>query len=82
MKQKEEREAAQEAELNRIKSEKEREIARLRQLQERAQDRQAQIDELRAKRYQEAKDRQWRMNQIVRKQNKSIQSKNKKDYCR
>jgi hypothetical protein len=58
------REAAQEAELLRVRSEKEKEIARLRALQERAQDRQSAIDELRAKRYQEAKDRAWRSQQV------------------
>lgn len=61
---KEEREARNEAELSRIRNEKEKEIARLRAMQERAQDRQSAIDELRAKRYQEAKDRAWRQSQI------------------
>ena len=61
---KEEREARNEAELLRIRTEKEKEIARLRAMQERAQDRQSAIDELRAKRYQEAKDRAWRQSQI------------------
>lgn len=61
---KEARDAENEAELTRIRNEKEKEIARLRAMQERAQDRQAAIDELRAKRYQEAKDRQWRQGQI------------------
>ena len=61
---KEAREAAQEEELFRVRNEKEKEIARLRALQERAQDRQSAIDELRAKRYQEAKDRAWRAQQV------------------
>jgi hypothetical protein len=39
-------------------------LIRLRAMQERAQDRQSAIDELRAKRYQEQKDRQWRMQQM------------------
>lgn len=57
IKNKEAREAAAEAELERIKAEKEKEVARLRAMQEKAQDRQSQMDELRAKRYQEANDR-------------------------
>jgi len=61
---KEAREAANEAELNRIRAEKEKEHARLLAMQERAQDRQSAIDELRAKRYQEAKDREWRQGQL------------------
>lgn len=61
---KDEREARNEAELLRIRNEKEKEIGRLRAMQERAQDRQSAIDELRAKRYQEAKDRAWRQSQI------------------
>ena len=49
-----EREAAYEAEQEKIRIEKEREIARLRTLQERAKDEQAERDALRAKRAQEA----------------------------
>jgi len=52
---KELREQQQETEQERIRQDKEKEVARLRAQQERAQDRQSQIDELRAKRYQEAK---------------------------
>lgn len=44
----------------RIKAEKEKEIARLRSLQEKAQDKQAEMDALRARRAQEAYDREWR----------------------
>jgi len=40
------------------------EIARLRAQQEKAQDRQSAIDELRAKRYQETKDRNFRQIQL------------------
>lgn len=36
------------------------ETARLRAQQERANDRQAELDELRARRYQEAYEREWR----------------------
>lgn len=61
---KEARDAANEAELNRVRAEKEKEHARLLAMQERAQDRQSAIDELRARRYQEAKDREWRQAQI------------------
>lgn len=45
----------------RIKAEKEKEIARLRSLQEKAQDKQAELDALRARRAQEAHDREYRM---------------------
>lgn len=65
IKEKEAREAAAEAEVERIKQEKELECARLRAMQEKAQDRQAAIDELRAKRYQEARDRAWRKTQLA-----------------
>ncbi|XP_077647737.1 cilia- and flagella-associated protein 45 [Urocitellus parryii] len=54
------REAEFEAEQNRIRREKEKEFARLMALQERAQDYQAEQDALRAKRNQEAADREWR----------------------
>jgi hypothetical protein len=54
-----------EAEKDARKHEQERETARLRALQERAMDRRGEIDELRAKRYQEAKDRAWRQNQMA-----------------
>eukprot|EP01060_Flectonema_neradi_P041275 TRINITY_DN974_c0_g2_i1.p1 TRINITY_DN974_c0_g2~~TRINITY_DN974_c0_g2_i1.p1 ORF type:complete len:481 (+),score=147.68 TRINITY_DN974_c0_g2_i1:61-1503(+) len=53
-----EQEIAQEHE--RIKAEKEREIARLRSLQEKAQDKQAELDALRARRAQEAAEREHR----------------------
>jgi hypothetical protein len=64
IKRKEQREREAEEEAERIRSEKEKEVARLRAQQERALDRQSAIDELRAKRYQEAKDRQWRQQQM------------------
>lgn len=48
------------AEKERIAKEKELETARLRALQERAADKQSELDELRARRYQEAKEREWR----------------------
>ncbi|XP_054760160.1 cilia- and flagella-associated protein 45-like [Lytechinus pictus] len=60
MKQKAEREAAYEAEQERIRIEKEKEIARLRALQERAKDYQAEKDAQRAKRNQEERERDWR----------------------
>ena len=44
----------------RIKAEKEKEIARLRAMQEKAQDKQAELDALRARRAQEAYDREFR----------------------
>lgn len=48
------------AEKERIAHEKEMETARLRAMQERAADKQSELDELRARRYQEAKEREWR----------------------
>ena len=60
LKAKEERELAYQNELERQRIEKEKEIARLRALQERAQDKQAEKDALRAKRHQEAYEREWR----------------------
>lgn len=65
IKEKEAREAAAEAEAERVKQEKEMEVARLRAQQEKAQDRQSQVDELRAKRYQEARDRAWRKTELA-----------------
>ncbi|KAG2500981.1 hypothetical protein HYH03_000803 [Edaphochlamys debaryana] len=58
--QKDLREQALLAEKDRIAKEKEMETARLRAMQERAADKQAELDELRARRYQEAKEREWR----------------------
>uniref|UniRef100_A0A8B9E3Q1 Cilia- and flagella-associated protein 45 n=1 Tax=Anser cygnoides TaxID=8845 RepID=A0A8B9E3Q1_ANSCY len=58
--QKMEREAEFEAEQERIRREKEKEMARLRAMQERALDHQAERDALRAKRSQEAAEREWR----------------------
>jgi hypothetical protein len=54
------REQAQVEEQIKLKAEKEKEIARLRSLQEKAQDKQAEMDALRARRAQEAYDREWR----------------------
>lgn len=58
-KQQREQEAAEEQ--IRIKAEKEKEIARLRSLQEKAQDKQAELDALRARRAQEAHEREYRI---------------------
>uniref|UniRef100_A0A8C3GNM8 Cilia- and flagella-associated protein 45 n=1 Tax=Cairina moschata TaxID=8855 RepID=A0A8C3GNM8_CAIMO len=58
--QKMEREAEFEAEQEKIRREKEKETARLRAMQERAQDHRAEQDALRAKRSQEAAEREWR----------------------
>jgi hypothetical protein len=60
LKYKEQREFEEEQGKAAIKASKEKEISRLRAEQERAQDRQSQIDELRARRYQEQRDRKWR----------------------
>ncbi|KAK9811804.1 hypothetical protein WJX72_010377 [[Myrmecia] bisecta] len=60
IREKELREAALAEERVRVAKEKELETARLRAKQERAADRQAEIDELRARRYSEAYEREWR----------------------
>eukprot|EP01059_Diplonema_ambulator_P010938 TRINITY_DN20955_c0_g1_i1.p1 TRINITY_DN20955_c0_g1~~TRINITY_DN20955_c0_g1_i1.p1 ORF type:complete len:497 (+),score=241.35 TRINITY_DN20955_c0_g1_i1:41-1492(+) len=60
IKEKDTREAEIQAEHDKVKAEKEREIARLRSLQEKAQDKQAELDALRARRAQEAAEREWR----------------------
>lgn len=62
--QKQAREKELEEKQDRLRVEREKEIARLRAQQERAQDRQSAMDELRAKRYQEDLDRQWRVKQL------------------
>lgn len=75
IRQKEMREQEMEREQLRIKAKKEKETARLRALQEKAADRQSQIDELRAKRYQEERDRAWRASQLANAQKKEAQMK-------
>lgn len=60
IKEKERREQEIQDEQRRIKAEKEKEIARLRSQQEKAQDKQAELDALRARRAQEALEREWR----------------------
>ncbi|XP_067169257.1 cilia- and flagella-associated protein 45 [Apteryx mantelli] len=67
-------EAEFEAEQERIRREKEKETARLRALQEKAQDCQAEKDALRAKRIQEAAEREWR-----RKEKEAAQKKAETD---
>mmetsp|Transcript_18082 Transcript_18082/g.30965 ORF Transcript_18082/g.30965 Transcript_18082/m.30965 type:complete len:510 (-) Transcript_18082:446-1975(-) len=57
---KEARELEIATEKERIAAEKELETSRLRAMQERAADKAAELDELRARRYQEAKEREWR----------------------
>ncbi|WIA11863.1 hypothetical protein OEZ85_011949 [Tetradesmus obliquus] len=54
------REQALAAEKEAIAREKEMEVARLRAMQEKQADHQSEQDELRARRYQEAKEREWR----------------------
>lgn len=68
--QKMQREAEYEAEQRRIKREKEKEVARLRALQERDRDYKAEQDEIRARRNQEAAEREWR-----KKEKEQIQKK-------
>eukprot|EP01061_Rhynchopus_euleeides_P032268 TRINITY_DN53546_c0_g1_i1.p1 TRINITY_DN53546_c0_g1~~TRINITY_DN53546_c0_g1_i1.p1 ORF type:complete len:508 (+),score=219.80 TRINITY_DN53546_c0_g1_i1:114-1526(+) len=60
LKEKDAREQSIAEEHERVKAEKEREIARLRSLQEKAQDKQAELDALRARRAQEAAEREHR----------------------
>ncbi|KAF5905486.1 cilia- and flagella-associated protein 45, partial [Clarias magur] len=55
-----EREAEYEAEQTRLKKEKEKEVARLRALQERDRDLKSEQDAVRARRNQEAAEREWR----------------------
>lgn len=61
IKEKQAREQEVAEEQLRVKAEKEKEIARLRSLQEKAQDKQAELDALRARRAQEAYDREYRL---------------------
>ncbi|XP_063061143.1 cilia- and flagella-associated protein 45 isoform X2 [Engraulis encrasicolus] len=68
--QKLQREAEYEAEQQRIKREKEKEVARMRALQEKDRDYKAEQDEIRARRNQEAAEREWRRKekeQVLRK---------------
>jgi hypothetical protein len=60
LKDKERREQDVQDEQRRFKAEKELEITRLRSMQEKAQDKQAELDALRARRAQEAYERDWR----------------------
>ncbi|KAI8464416.1 MAG: tumor suppressor, Mitostatin-domain-containing protein [Monoraphidium minutum] len=60
IRQRDAREQAAAAERERAAQEREMEVARLRGLQERLADRQGEVDEMRARRWQEAKDREWR----------------------
>jgi hypothetical protein len=60
VREKERRDQEHQDEMRRTAGEKEREIARLRSHQERAQDKQAEVDALRARRAQEAYDREQR----------------------
>lgn len=64
LKQKEAREHALEQEKLRIQEQKDAEFNRQRQMREKANNQAAAMDELRAKRYQEAADRQWRQRQM------------------
>ncbi|GMH38916.1 hypothetical protein BSKO_06814 [Bryopsis sp. KO-2023] len=61
------KEQAAAEEKERIAREKELEVARLRAQQEKAADKQAELDELRARRYQEAKEREWRAREVASK---------------
>lgn len=59
------REGAELAKQEALKKIKEEETARMRAQQERAQDKQSELDELRARRYQEAYEREWRMKEAA-----------------
>ena len=60
------REAALQAERERVAAEKEREIARLRAAQEKAADKQSELHELRARRHAEAAEREWRAQEMAK----------------
>eukprot|EP01065_Artemidia_motanka_P028888 TRINITY_DN3463_c0_g1_i1.p2 TRINITY_DN3463_c0_g1~~TRINITY_DN3463_c0_g1_i1.p2 ORF type:complete len:502 (+),score=302.18 TRINITY_DN3463_c0_g1_i1:67-1572(+) len=60
LREKDQREQELQAEQERVRKEKEEEIARLRKLQEKAKDKKAELDALRAKRAQEAAERDFR----------------------
>jgi hypothetical protein len=62
---KEKREQEKEEEEARRKAEKDRNIALIREKQQKAIDQQSAVDELRAKRYQEAEDRKWRERELA-----------------
>ncbi|ORC86930.1 flagella associated protein [Trypanosoma theileri] len=68
VKQKQERERLLAEEQQRIRDEKEREVARLRAQQQRVQDKQAQLDEIRARRAQEAYAREMKRKEKERKE--------------
>ncbi|XP_078075362.1 cilia- and flagella-associated protein 45 [Mustelus asterias] len=65
------REAEFEEQQNRLKREKAIEVARLQALQERAHDHKAEQDALRAKRSQEAAEREWRRKELEEERKKS-----------
>ena len=54
----------------RMAKEKELETARLRAQQEKMADKQAELDELRARRYQEEKEKEWRERELATKRQK------------
>jgi hypothetical protein len=70
LRQKELREAAEDGEKEHLKAIKDKEIARMRGIQERAIDNRGKLDELRARRYQEEKDREWRRKELAEAQKK------------
>lgn len=72
IREKEAREARAEAEKEQLRAQKEHELAIMRAQREKASNRQAQIDGLRAKRYQEAKDRAWRQAQLEQAQKAQV----------
>jgi hypothetical protein len=71
IKEKDAREHMREEEEKRVKYEKDMEVAQLRAAQEKVMDRQSAIDELRARRYQEQHEREWRHRQLTEAQKRS-----------
>eukprot|EP00210_Caulerpa_lentillifera_P002835 g2709.t1 len=75
LKQRDAREQEELEERERVAKEKELETARLRAQQEKMADKQAELDELRARRYQEVKEKEWREKELEtqRKKQEAIQ---------
>ena len=71
LKEKELRESREEAEKARICAAKDAEHQKMMMAQEKILDQTEALDELRAKRYQEAKERKWRRSQLVRKKERN-----------
>jgi len=75
VREREAREAAHAAEQDRIKAEKEAEVSKLRAMQEKMADTKAEQDALRAKRAQEAAEREWRAKELKAAQDRDARIK-------